>query len=164
MRCNTDGNRRVRTRMLGGVGGAEPRGSPLSRLGHESRSASFGIRHHDCPPTMLGADPFGPRLQTIAPGEQTPPVIPGSGPLPHLRSESSHKHPASKSAGFRRKLMPERPRLASAYPQGADSRGSNFRCSMYSGRRTERYFQYLGRLGPRFPPELHLSPFRPKMR
>ncbi len=31
MRCNTDGNRRVRTRTLGGVGGAEPQGSPLSR-------------------------------------------------------------------------------------------------------------------------------------
>ncbi len=32
MHCNTDGNRRVRTRTLGGVGGAEPQGSPLSRF------------------------------------------------------------------------------------------------------------------------------------
>ncbi len=44
---------------------------------------------HDRPPMMLGADPFGPRLQTIAPGEQTPPVIRGAGPLPHLRSVES---------------------------------------------------------------------------
>ena len=28
-------NRRIRTRMSGGVGGEEPRGSPLSRLGKE---------------------------------------------------------------------------------------------------------------------------------
>ncbi len=47
---------------------------------------SGSLIRHDCPPMMLGAEPFGPCLQTIALGEQTLPVIPGSGPLPHLWS------------------------------------------------------------------------------
>ena len=44
-RCRlTPSNRRVRTRTHGGVGGEEPRGSPLSRLryGPAGHSAPFG--------------------------------------------------------------------------------------------------------------------------
>ena len=35
-------NRLVRTRMLGGVAGAEPNGSPLCRLGGECRVGGLG--------------------------------------------------------------------------------------------------------------------------
>ena len=38
-------NRRVRTRMHGGVGGGEPRGSPLSRSARRQRSVSLSSGH-----------------------------------------------------------------------------------------------------------------------
>jgi len=49
-------NRRVRTRMHGGVGGVEPRGLPLSRLwiGGE-RALGFLLGSFLVPPTSVGA-------------------------------------------------------------------------------------------------------------
>ncbi len=75
---------------------------------------------HDCPPMMLGAEPFGPCLQTIALGEQTLPVIPGSGPLPHLRpvSRRSRFGPIVTNVGHEPRFR-QRIRLA-AHPPKAD--------------------------------------------
>ena len=63
-RLETPSNRRVRTRTHGGVGGEEPRGSPLSRLRYGSAGDSaprLRLKASSMAERFLSARPHGPK-------------------------------------------------------------------------------------------------------
>ena len=75
-RPETPSNRRVRTRTHGGVGGEEPRGSPLSRLRYGPAGDS-APRLRLKASSMAEREPFGPSTRPeppLFPREQRPPL------------------------------------------------------------------------------------------